>query len=210
MEKMRVRITFTEQVLGTSSNNPDVHREFIASKAPDAASREEEVASLGADEVADKGMTVFPKLDDGTPFLWDYQVKGFFKDACSMLRRCKESKSAKLTAHKKVIDGCVFVKPRKIPFRFEGEVGNCQRPLRAQTAQGERIALAESETVPAGAVIEFEVVTMADACKADVIGEWLNYGMFRGIGQWRNSGCGTFEWELLDAAGNVIGGSAKA
>ncbi len=207
MEKMKVRITFTEQVLGTASNNPEVHREFIASKAPDAASREDEVAALGADEVADKGMTVFPKLDDGTPFLWDYQVKGFFKDACSMLRRCKESKSVKLSAFKKVIDGCVFVKPRKIPFSFTGELGNCQRPLRAQTAQGERVALAESETVPAGATIEFEIVTMADSCKADIISEWLNYGMFRGIGQWRNSGCGTFEWDLLDEDGNVIGGN---
>lgn len=45
---MTVRLTFTEQVLGTASNNPDVHREFIASKAPDAASREDEVAALGA------------------------------------------------------------------------------------------------------------------------------------------------------------------
>ena len=207
MDKMRVRVTFTEQVLGTGCSNPDVHREFIASKAPDAASREDEVAALGADEVADKGTTVFPRMEDGTPFMWDYQVKGFFKDACSMLRRCKSSKSAKLTAHKKVIDGCVFVRPRRIPFAFDGEVGSCQRPLRAQTAQGERVALAESETVPAGSVIEFEVVTMADACGADIVAEWLGYGLFRGMGQWRNSGMGTFEWELLDADGNVVGGN---
>lgn len=207
MDKMRVRVTFTEQVLGTGCSNPDVHREFIASKAPDAATRDEEVAALGADEVADKGTTVFPRMEDGTPFMWDYQVKGFFKDACSMLRRCKTSKSAKLTAHRKVIDGCVFVRPRKIPFIFDGEVGSCQRPLRAQTAQGERVALAESETVPAGSTIEFEVVTMADGCGADIVSEWLGYGLFRGMGQWRNSGMGTFEWELLDAEGNRIGGN---
>ncbi len=201
---MTVRLTFTEQVLGTASNNPDVHREFIASKAPDATSREDEVAALGAGEVADKGMTVFPKMEDGTPFLWDYQIKGFFKDACSMLKRCKGSKSAKLAAHKKVIDGCVFVEPRRIPFRFDGELGNCQRPLRAQTAQGERVALAESETVPAGATIEFKVIAIADSCKTDQIAEWLSYGRRRGIGQWRNSGCGTFTWELLDGKGNVV------
>ena len=207
MEKMKVRITFTEQILGTASNNPDIHREFIAKKAPDAESIEEEVAAIGADEVADKGMTVFPRMEDGTPFLWDYQVKGFFKDACSMLRRTKSSKSFKLSAHRKVIDGCVFVRPRKIPFVMSGEMGDCQRPLRAQTAQGERIALAESETVPAGSTIEFEVVTMADACDATIISEWLNYGAFRGLGQWRNAGNGTFEWELLDSKGKVIGGN---
>lgn len=198
MEKMKVRITFTEEMLGTTSNNPDIHREFVASKAPDAASTEEEVAAIGADEFCDKAMTVFPRLEDGTPFLWDYQIKGFFKDACSMLRRSGDSKSKRLTAHKKVIDGCVFVRPRKIPLVFDGEVGNCQRPLRAQTAQGERVALAESETVPAGTTCEFEVVTMADGCKPDIIREWLGYGAFRGIGQWRNSGKGSFSFELLD------------
>lgn len=39
MKEMKVRITFTEEVLGTSSNNPELHDEFIASKAPDAPSR---------------------------------------------------------------------------------------------------------------------------------------------------------------------------
>ncbi len=201
---MRVRLTFNDMVLGTASNNPDVHREFIASKAPDAASREDEVAALGADEVADKGMTVFPRLEDGTPFLWNYQVKGFFKDACSCARRCKASKSAKLRAHKKIIDGCIFVHPRKIPFRFDGEVGNLQRPLRAQTAQGERVALAESETVPEGATVEFTVKLIADDCGPDTVREWLAYGCERGIGQWRNAGYGVFTYELLDASGNVI------
>lgn len=193
---MKARLTFAEEVLGTASANPDIHREFIASKAPDAPSTEDEVAALGADEVADKGMTVFPRNAEGDPILWDYQVKGFFKDACSMLRRAKGTKSAKLTAFKKVIDGMVFIDEREIPFRFDGEVGNCQRPLRAQTAQGERVALAESESVPAGAVVEF-TVTCLDPAHMELVREWLDYGTLRGIGQWRNSGKGRFEWQEL-------------
>ncbi len=204
MESMRVRLTFTEEVLGTSSSNPDIHREFIASKAPDAASTADEVAALGADAVADKGMTVFPRMDDGSPFLWDYQVRGFFKDACGMLRRVGDSRSKKLTAYKKVIDGLVFVEERQIPFCFgeDGEMGNCQRPLRAQTAQGERVALAESESIPAGSSVEF-TVTCLEAGRMPCVREWLDYGRLRGIGQWRNSGKGRFTWEelpLTDAA----------
>lgn len=193
---MRVRLTFLDEVLGTASANPDIHREFIASKAPDAPSTEDEVAALGADSVADKGMTVFPRGDDGRPFLWDYQVRGFFKDACSMLRRSNGTKSAKLTAFKKVIDGMIFVEEREIPFEFDGEVGNCQRPLRAQTAQGERVALAESESVPAGASVEFTVACL-DPAHMELVREWLDYGCLRGIGQWRNSGKGRFEWQEL-------------
>lgn len=196
MKELKVKLTFTEEVLGTASNNPEIHDEFIASKAPDAPSRAEEVEALGVDEVIEKDKTVFPKLEDGTPFVWDYQIRGFFKDTCSALRKVTGTKSSKIKAFKKEIDGLVFVKERKIPFKNYGKLGNCQRPLRGQTAQGERIALANSETVEAGSYIECTIVCLKD----DLIGavkEWLDYGVFRGLGQWRNSGKGRFEWEEI-------------
>ena len=65
--EMRVRVKFLEELLGTSSNDPNIHSEFIASKAPDAISREEEVAAVGVDEVVEKAKTVFPKDKDGNP-----------------------------------------------------------------------------------------------------------------------------------------------
>ena len=71
------------------------------------------------------------------------------------------------------------------------------QPLRAQTAQGERIALANSETVPAGSTIEFKVVLLKDDHEK-LLKEWLDYGRYKGIGQWRNSGKGRFEVEYLD------------
>ena len=236
---MKIKITFTEELLGTASGDHNIHGVFIASKAPDAASREEEVAALGVEEVIEKSMTVFPRDEDGRPFLWDYQVKGFFKDAAGMLGRAKGTKSSGLTAFKKVIDGLVFVSPRQIPLilpkgAFVGpkpwyigsvrfpihttEVDGCQRPLRAQTAQGERIALAHSETVPAGTTIEIDVTVFEMKEKevkaksddkekkakakpsvllSDCLMEWLEYGALRGIGQWRNSGKGRFAWEKI-------------
>lgn len=205
MEKMKVRITFTEEVLGTASADAEIHRTYIASKAPDALSKEEEVAALGVDAVEEKSMTVFPKLEDGTPFAYDYQIKGFFKDSCGMLRKVKGTLSSKIKAYKKEIDGLIFVEERKIPLVFEGETGTCQRPLRAQTAQGERISLACSETVPVGTTMEFTVMCLTD--QMDLVREWLDYGVLRGFSQWRNSGKGRYVWDELDEAGNIIGGN---
>lgn len=193
MKEMKVQITFIEKILGTSSGNSELHKEFIASKAPDARTREEEVASLGVDEVEKKDMTVFPRTEDGKPFLYDYQIKGFFKNACGTLRNVKGTESEKIKAYKKYIDGLVFVNERKIPLEFDGEVGNLQRPLRASTAQGERIALASSETCPEGTKITFTVTCLKDDLMGAVI-EWLDYGKLNGLGQWHNSGCGRFEW----------------
>lgn len=203
MKSLNVKITFTEEVLGTSSNDKEIHSKFIASKAPDAPSMAEEVASVGVNEVIEKGTTVFPRNAEGKPVFWDYQIKGFFKDTCSALQRCKgesfSKESCSMKAYKKIIDGCVFVQPRMIEINMHGgSVSCCQRPLRGQTAQGERIALAASETVPAGSTIEFTVVCLSDAYEKAVI-EWLEYGKWRGIGQWRNSGKGRFEYEITKA-----------
>ena len=209
MKKVNVKITFLEGILGTSSADPEIYTRFIGAKAPDAVSVEEEVEALGAESIVERGTTVFPRDDDGTPFLYDYQIKGFFKDACSMLSRLSEkdpetgkkkkakNESGKLTAYKKVIDGLIFVKPRKIRLESPGPVTICQRPLRAQTAQGERVALSSSEELPAGTTVTMTIICMDDN-HWEAVKEWLDYGLFRGIGQWRNSGKGRFAWEVLD------------
>ena len=199
MKRIKVKLTLTEELLGTASANPELHREYIASKAPNAQKIEEEVAALGVEQVEHKATTVFPRTGDDQPFLYDYQIKGFFKDSCSALARVEDMRSSKLKAHKKVIDGLIFVQPRKIVLTNNVariRIGNCQRPLRAQTAQGERIALANSETVPEGTWLEFEVVLLDKGHEA-LLREWFDYGGLRGLGQWRNSGKGRFIWEEL-------------
>lgn len=197
MSTIKVRITFFEELLGTASANPEIHREYIASKAPDAVSLEEEVAAVGVDEVAEKSMTVFPRNKDGQPILFDYQIKGFFKDATGVLRKVPNTKASKVKAYKKEIDGLLFVSPRMIPLNFEGELGVCERPLRASTAQGERIALSSSETAPAGTYIDIEINCLTTDMH-DLALECLDYGKLRGIGQWRNSGKGRYTYEVLD------------
>lgn len=76
-------------------------------------------------------------------------------------------------------------------------MGIIQRPLRASTAQGERIALASSETVPAGSSIEFDI-DVFDIAMIPGIVECLDYGVYRGLGQWRNSGKGLFTYTIID------------
>ena len=195
VNELKVKLTFTNELLGTWSSDPEIAKKFIASKAPDAKSLEEEVANLGVDAVVEQGKTVFPRNSEGVPILYGYQILGFFKAAARALARDKSTKTAGLKAYIKIIDGNIRIKEREIPIIFDGEIGSCQRPLRAQTPQGERVAIANSETIPEGASAEFTIKMLGDWEK--YVKEWLSYGEWSGIGQWRNSGKGQFTWEII-------------
>lgn len=203
MNTLTVKLTFMEGILGTSPNDEDIYKNFIIDKAKANGAEitmdteNAEVAALPLDEQIEKGMTVFPRTEDGKPFLYDYQVKGFFKDTCGMLKRVPGTESSKVKAYKKEIDGLIFVSPRQIVFD-NAEMDICQRPLRAQTMQGERVALAMSEEIKAGATIVVTFSYYLDS-QEKLIREWLDYGQLRGIGQWRNSGKGRFTWEEVAA-----------
>jgi hypothetical protein len=196
---MKVKITLTEEMLGTASANPDLHREFIASKSADAEKVEAELAALHAEELEQKSLTVFPRDDNGTPILWDYQVKGFIKETVGILVdlldkeiKVGKTKLSKFT-HKRIVDNFIDVSPRKIKLS-NGTSAVCVRPLRADTMKGERVSLASSETVPAGTSFECEITADTPALE-DLVRQCLDRGKRKGLGQWRNSGKGRFEWE---------------
>ena len=199
---MKIRITLTEEVLGSSPSNEELLAAYIASKAPTDDLTAQEVDNIKA-QAAEERTTIFPKTADGTPFIYDYQIKGMFKDSCKALATAGKAgypggkHCAALKAYKKAIDGLIFVSPREIPYNLHGlKMGFCERPLRAQTPMGERVSIAKSETVPAGSTIEFEV-TCLDQKLEDVVRECFDYGTLRGLGQWRDSGKGRFTWEEL-------------
>jgi hypothetical protein len=54
MKRIKIRATFTEECLGTNSNNPDIHGDYIAALAPDAPSRKEEIAAVGVEDVIER------------------------------------------------------------------------------------------------------------------------------------------------------------
>ena len=203
MSTMKVRITLTEEMLGTSCANKEVHKEYIASKSADAEKMAEELAALPAEELENKAKTVFPRFENGMPFLWDYQIRGWLKEAigiqCDLMEDEIKIGKTKLSkySHKKMVDNFVFVTPRKIPL--SNPVGaDCVRPLRAETMKGERVTLATSETVPAGTTLEFEITVLGGDKKFEaLLRSCLDFGALKGLGQWRNSGKGTFTWEEL-------------
>ena len=239
MEKHYFELELLEDCLGTGPSDKDLLSTFIASRAPDAASREEEIAALGEDTMVQKGTTVFYRgifRDNGKkfmdvldrtegfkfspddtdfikmPFFWNYQIRGMFKDSCGLLSRASYGESANVKAYKKVIDGGIFVFPRRLAIKTapyyisdEGEVIPCdpnnlmvlQRPLRIQDKNGERTAIASSEVIPAGSRIKFGV-KVTDSKFMAAVYEWLNYGSEHGLGAWRNSGKGIFRWRELN------------
>lgn len=203
---IKVKAEMIEPLLGTLSGNPELAEEFIASKHPSGEVQKDEAAAIEElAEVVEKASTYFPRKD-GKPFVFDYQIKGFIKAACETMIHTstmtkEELKKVRLTEYlyKRTLDGLLFVSPRRIFLQLpngDEELKFCQRPLRGQTMKGERIALARSEMAPIGTKIEFEIRVL-NKNLMQFLKPWLDYGVLRGLLQWRNSGMGRFEWEEM-------------
>ena len=235
-ERMTVKIEFTEPILGSSSANPEVHSEYIASKAPDTERAEEEVAAVkratksqpedadpdsekdspwDTEEEITKSMTVFPRDLDGRIHIWDYQIKGYLKEALFALIELghDDVKGMSKWTYLRTVNQFVWIEPRVIhlldpagnPWGHVSAIK--QRPLRAKTARGERICLASSEQLPMGTSCQFEievqsyegpakksttaVLTMAGIEAA------LDRGEKQGFAQWRSGGFGRFTWAQI-------------
>jgi len=206
---MKYQITFTEPLLGTLSGNKEIAEEFIISKHPDGYSEEE--SAMHPDEALEKSSTFFAR-DDGAIMLWDYQVKGFLKEACQQMinsdtMKKEELKKYRLSQYmyKKTIDQQIFVFPRRIHLEipegakleivYRASDGKfVERPLRGTTMRGERICLARSESVPPGTHFNIEVKCL-NKNLVEFIPQWMAYGALLGLGQWRSSGMGRFEFK---------------
>lgn len=195
MAQYEVTMTFTEPLLGTIPLNKETYADYVAQRV-NGRDPLDEIESV--EEAKEKGTTGFHR-SDGAPVIYDYVIKGMMKDAASMLRRVPGTLSAKLTAHKKIIDGLVFPSPRRIPLALAGEITYLERPLRAQTAQGERVSLARSECAPAGSTLAFGLTVLGQDVTVAMLREWLDYGSLRGMGQWRNGGYGRYTYTLAEA-----------
>jgi hypothetical protein len=195
MFELKVRITYKTRLLGTSPNDPEVYTKWIASKAPDPRTIEDEILSIGIEKYEEKDMTVFRRDENGNPFHYGYQWKGFFKEKMSFLRRVPHSASSKITAFLKGIDGLVFVRDAEIHIPEGEEIKILQRPLRIK-GMNERVALATSEVIPAGSYEDITITCFLDDFHEALV-ECLNYGEWHGTGQWRSAGNGTFTYEVL-------------
>jgi len=190
-----LEITFTTPVLGTQPQK-DVAVEYITSKAinPETGELpEDEVGTLP--EELEKGTTAFHRLDD-RPIYYDYMVKGFFKEVGNFFN----GKLGVKNLRSKIENAC-FVLPRQIVLNIPDGKGIdfLSRPLRAQTAQGPRTSLARSEKLPEGTSFKCQLLVFEGEVTENILREILDYGMLKGLGQWRNGGHGRFTYTLTKA-----------
>lgn len=204
-------LTGRTPMLGSNPANPQIYEQFIQSKIADLRKGEEEKNMLPTEEqlkemekdIRAQGFTVF--LRDGDNLVISgHVIKGFFKAALTTLKG-----QLNIGSPKSKIDELLFVGENYIPLtRKDGTPITkpdkiCERSLRCETMQGPRVSLASSEQVDEWQVaVTLTLIDNSGTAKSkpltwDVIEECLNYGYFKGLGQWRNSGLGSFTWEQV-------------
>lgn len=219
VDQFYVEAKLLEPCLGTCPADPAIYQSFIESKkakldkltgkaAEETTARltEEELKLLPELTEENKGITAFRRDANGGLILMDFQCRGFLKEAGAAVSGTWGISSK--------IDQWLFIRERQIPLMRDGKQltapdGIFERPLRAQTMQGPRVALASSEIV--GSVdggktkieppvaFSFHLLSLplgADDKKGKLgfseILSWLEYGILTGLGQWRSGSFGRF------------------
>lgn len=212
-ETRTYRLHGTSSLLGSNPSNPEIHSKYVASKAASLEKEALEEAMLpGSDELEEKlrdikesGLTVFLRGSHGELVLGAHCIKGFFKAAFTTLKD-----QFGISAGKSKIDNLVFIKPDFVPI-LDGHGheqtepdGYCERSLRAETMQGPRVTLASSEEVAPPWQMDIQVTLVINSGTGkskpvtwEEIQAALDYGELKGLGQWRNSGRGSFTWERI-------------
>ena len=206
IQQRTYRLTGQTRILGAQPANPDVRSEFIASKAATLAKGDEETDMLpDAENLEKKNLTVFLRDgDDGALCLCDYVIKGFLKEALAVLKS-----EIGILAPASKVDNFIKVDPAYLRFTRSGQpITGCdvvfERPLRAMTMQGPRTSVTASETINPGWQLDFTISLIENtgtpksrALTFDAIESALDYGDFKGLGQWRNAQNGRFTWERI-------------
>lgn len=203
----KFRLTGISPILGSISLDKEVFLNYLATKGktPEEVARAtEDVENVIENPDEQQKVTGFYRdSNTGDLILKDYQIKGFLKEAAKAL---KSQINMAQTSSK--IDNYVFIMERNIPIMHNGSPvrstdGLLSRPLRAQTMQGPRVALAYSEKVDEWSiditirVLDNEKTKTSAAVTMDIVRELLSYGALKGLLQWRNGGYGQFRVEAL-------------
>ena len=226
----RVEVELMEDMLGTVPKNREVYAAHIATKSREFLEKQaregiplasgkpatieniEEAIAEEVESVADmeeKGWTTFHCDEHGKPFVFDYLIKGFLQESGRTI-----GKWGTITYLANAIKRTVFVQPRRI-FCGEMEEKPLERPLRGQTAQGQRVALVRSDRIIKGTKLSFQLTVLkvekmniTKNCLVDV----FSYGEYQGLGQWRTGGNGRFKvlsLEEVDENGKPVKRKAK-
>jgi hypothetical protein len=203
MKRYKVKLTFIEPLLASSPASADVYAKYIASRARADNAKKAAKETRTLRDIEDAGWSVF-HCDDKGIFLYDYKLRGFFKEAATAITGATE-----MTAFKSKIDRWLFVAPRRIhvlnkkgrPLK-PSAVECLERPLRAMTQQGPRVTVKRSDMADVGCSLEFTVLVLPHGqteITESRIRSWLEYGELNGLGEWRSGGYGRFTFSMRKA-----------
>lgn len=202
---MRIRVEMLDEMLGTNPGNDEMFEEWVKGKRGEGVEMDGGEDVLGSvEEGMEKMTTVFRRDEGGVLCIPGYMLKGNLKANGDTIRARKKGGKGERSgweSWRSKVDNNVHVRPKVIRLMRDGEElreadGVRVRPLRAKTAQGERVSLARSEYVRAGTYFECEVVIRGMVSEKQVL-ECLEEGEWYGLGQWRNAGNGTYKFEVL-------------
>jgi len=187
-ENYSLLITLTEPMLGTVPYNPEVYKKFIESKKP-VSTEDSEVETVSQDVLEKAGWTGFHKDEKGL-FIYDYMVKGVLKNAADVLK-------GDMTGQKQMVENYVFVFPRRIHLGVKVPSDILERPLRAMTQQGPRVTVVRSDMVAEGTEIKCSIEVLDSVKVSETkLRSLLDYGFYKGLGQFRNGSYGRFSYIL--------------
>lgn len=219
---LKVQLEFTNELLGTAPVSQQVFEQWLGGKAETETDRLAEVQGYSDNEGAikkflnkvratitngessvEKSMSIF-HYKDGQLVMLAYQLRGMFKDSAKHLRRAfPDSACGTASSLYQRILGEIVIAPKFITLELpkDTEPGVCIRPVirdAGNVKPGESAtAIKASQTVPAGTKTTFEVICLTKEAKAVAL-ECLRYGAVKGTMGWRNSGKGTYKFEVLE------------
>jgi hypothetical protein len=87
--KIKIKCEYTEEALGTVGVSLEAYKTHVLKNAPGAKEAFEELEdhkktanqNAEGDEIVQDSMTIYNKDDDGIPYVYNYQVRGFLKAA---------------------------------------------------------------------------------------------------------------------------------
>jgi len=193
----RIQIKLIEDYLGTLSSNPQIYTSFMYAKSVEKGDVSAEQVVNESEEInfpdeSKAGLTIIAKDDNGL-FIYSQIITGFMKDKAINLMKISDVKQAKSKIQK-----FVNVIDKKIYFQRDGvnitkPDGINERPLRGMTPQGPITSLVASESLSAGATLEFDILLLGnDEITPQYLYEVFKMGNTHGLGQFRNGGYGKF------------------
>ena len=193
--KLDVELTLITEQLGTVPKQEEIFTTYIRDRAKGKETKDEFKSPLHdyeANERELRGWTGFMEDQNG-PFIMDYMVKGFIKNAGNIMK----DKVIPVKNLRSKIDDFIFVTPRKIYFDGEKGPEPLERSLRVMTMQGPRVSLAKSDYIEAGAKLKFSIeCPFPSEIDEKHVLQMLDYGKFMGLGQFRNGGYGRFSYKI--------------